>query len=411
MKISKRTRTLAIAAAAAAAMAGGPASRAADQPDLTAAIAAGHPILELRPRYELVDQDGFARDADAFTLRTRLGWETGGWRGLKALAEMEDVRAIGGQRFNSGQNGRTGYPVIADPDVTELNRAQLSWSGPGVGAVIGRQAIDLDDQRFIGTVGWRQDDQTFDAARLDSAFGPVRGAYIYLDRVNRVGRDQDWDADGHAVNLTWTAARALAVEGFLYALDFKQAPAASSFTWGVRATGVLPAGPVKLAWAAAVARQHDYRNSPGRFDLGYWQAELAASHGPWTLKGSYEHLGGDGARGFSTPLATLHAFQGWADVFLTTPADGVDDAGVTLQLKPPLRLAHLSGPVLTAVWHDFRAPRTDAGLGREWDLMASARIAPGLTGLVKYARYRGPDPARAPFASRSKLWLQLDYGL
>jgi len=411
MTITNRNQALAGAAAAALASMTVPQAQAADQPTLPAALGAGRAILELRPRYERADQDGFARGADAFTLRTRLGWATGSWRGLQALAEMEDVRAIGGQRFNSGQNGRAAYPTIADPDVTELNRAQLSWSGRGIGAVIGRQAIDLDDQRFIGSVAWRQDDQTFDAARLDGAIGPLKATYVYLDRVNRLGRGQDWDTDGHAATLTWTASGALAVEGFLYAFGFRQAPASSSRTWGVRAAGALPAGPATLAYVAAFARQGGYRNNPARFELGYWKTDLAATLGVWRLEGGYEHLGGDGVRGFATPLATLHAFQGWADVFLTTPADGVDDASIALQFRPKSGPSRASEPTLTAVWHGFRAPRTGMTLGQEWDLMASARIARGLTGLIKYARYRGPRPARAPFASRSRLWLQLDYRL
>ena len=42
--------------------------------------------------------------------------------------------------------------------------------------------------------------------------------------------------------------------------------------------------------------------------------------------GGIEYLEGNGTIGFSTPLATLHKFQGFADVFLTTPASGITDA-------------------------------------------------------------------------------------
>ena len=75
-----------------------------------------------------VDQDGFAKDAQALTLRTRLGYETPAWRGFKALAEVENVTAIG-DAYNSTTNGKLRYPVVADPEVTELNRAQVSWTG------------------------------------------------------------------------------------------------------------------------------------------------------------------------------------------------------------------------------------------------------------------------------------------
>ena len=43
------------------------------------------------------------------------------------------------------------------------------------------------------------------------------------------------------------------------------------------------------------------------------------------LNAGYEVLGADNGVGFATPLATGHKFQGWADKFLTTPGDGIED--------------------------------------------------------------------------------------
>ena len=123
----------------------------AEAGSLGAAILGGKPILDIRPRYEGVDQAGFSNDAAAYTLRTQFGWQTGTWLGLQALVEAQDVTHVGPQDYNTTLNHRMAYPVVADPDGVELHRLQLSWTpNPAFTGTIGRQRIVLDDQRFVG---------------------------------------------------------------------------------------------------------------------------------------------------------------------------------------------------------------------------------------------------------------------
>ena len=384
------------------------AARAADL-SLADAIATGKPILEERLRFEAVDQAGFAREAQALTLRTHLGWETGAWNGLTGAVEFEDVARLGPEHYNTTLNGKTGYPTVADPDVAELNRLQIAWTpSKAFSATVGRQRINLDDQRFIGSVNWRQDDQTFDAVRLDGGLGAVRATYAYLGKVNRtVGQSADWTSDSHALTGAWTVSPALKAEGFLYALDFKPVPALSTETAGVRLAGQAPFKPVKIAYAAAYATQTDYGRNPGRYRLPYWMGEVSGAWGAWTAKLNYESLGGDGKRGFSTPLATLHVFQGWADAFTTTPARGIDDLNLSLAVAPPVKLKHLSNLQLFARHHDFAYQAGGGSLGTEWDGSVQASLTARLTALVKIADYRGV--AGSP--SRRKVWLQFDFNL
>jgi hypothetical protein len=125
----------------------------------------GHVILDARLRYEVVAQDGFAKDAQAFTLRTRLGYETPAWRGFRGLIEGENITALSDD-YNSTTNGKTSVPTVADPEVTQLNRAQISWTGTDADVVAGRQRIILGNARFVGNVGFRQTEQTFEAVRI-----------------------------------------------------------------------------------------------------------------------------------------------------------------------------------------------------------------------------------------------------
>ena len=180
----------------------------------------------------------------------------------------------------------------------------------------------------------------------------------------------------------------------------------SSRTNGVRATGAIGA----LSIVGEYAQQEDYADNPQELDSDYYLAELGYTWQGIVFKGGYEVLGGDdgaGNRAFQTPLATKHAFQGWADVFLTTPADGIEDAyvGATVQLW---------GGQLQAWYHDFDAEQNSTSYGDEIDLSYGHPIpaVPGLTALVKYASYDADTAVlRGNVANvdTDKLWLQLQY--
>lgn len=371
---------------------------------LVEAIGNGKAILEIRPRYEVVEQAGFVNQGEALTLRTRFGWETGDWHGLKALIEAEDVDAWGD--YNDGIPPAEPYPAIADPEVTELNRAQITWTmNPNATVTVGRQRILLDDQRFVGNSGWRQDEQTFDAVRGDFKLGKLALTGVWIDKVNRIfAEDLDWESDSWLVRASYPVSDLFTPAAFAYALDFGNAPASSSLTSGVRVTGKTKAGPVGVAYAASWAHQTDHADNPGSFELDYGLAEVAGTVGSFTLKGAYEMLEGDGVRGFATPLATLHIFQGWADVFGTTPANGIEDRNLSLSFKRPA-----AGPLksleLTARYHDYETERTGAELGEELNLLASAALSSRVTGVVKYADYDGVPG----FADRTKVWVGFEF--
>jgi hypothetical protein len=359
-----------------------------------------------------------------------LGWETGAFHGLKTLVEFEDVRRLGPENYNvavpgvvgGSLNGRTQFPIINDPKVTELNRAQLTWVvSPALTLVGGRQRILFDDQRFVGNVGWRQDEQTFDALRADFALGRIKGTYAYIQHANRIfGEARDWSSDSHILNVSYVLAEPLKLQGFLYALDFGNSPINASKTWGAKASGKTWAGLVQLAYDATWAHQSDYRHNTLPFSLDYRGGDVAATFDIWTAKASYEALDGDGARGFITPLATTHSFQGWADALAAvggnkTFVDGIKDLNLQLVARPRFKLQYLYNLEFLARWHDFNAQRTGAALGHERDLQATAAVTPTLSVAVKYADFKRVDVpvpgTAAPPASRNKFWFTLEYRL
>jgi hypothetical protein len=394
--LSGRDRMKALGwAMVAAAWAGG-----AQAQDLASALAAGKPILEERLRYEDVDQGNLRRQAQAVTLRTHLGWETGAWNHLTALVEGEAVSRLSAPDFNEGLNHRTAYPQIADPQMAEINRLQLTWAPTkAIDAVVGRQKLNIDDTRFIGSPSWRQDEQTFDAGRLDGSFGGFSGTYVYILKVDRnLGQTQDYNSRSHGATVAFAEAPQLRLE---------QAPSDSTTSVGARITGQAALPRIKLAYAAAYASQTPYAANPASFRIPYWMGEVSASSGPFAVKANYESLASNGKRGFSTPLASLHTFQGWADAFTTTPTRGVDDFNLSVTWSPPFRWGAVSAPQLFLRHHDFTYAYGSGGLGTEWDAYAQVSLTHRLTALLKWADYHGVQTV----PGRRKLWLQLDFNL
>ncbi len=384
-------------------------AEAADSFDLLKyAFAGGTPNLDLRLRYENVEQDNALEEATAYTVRTRLGYTTGKWNNFDLQVELEDVHALGDEDYNScpgalsdSCNRKTQFSVIGDPADTELNQFWLRYSGiPGTVLKYGRQRLALDNHRFIGTVGWRQNEQTFDAASIvNTSLPKTTITYAYLNDVNGIFFN-DFRMGSHLLNVGFAASPKFNLTGYGYLLDFElDVPARrDTQTLGLRATGAVPFSAVQFLYTLEYADQGDYKDSPSTVDASYALVELGAGSKYLTGKLGYEVLGGDGVFGFQTPLATLHAFQGWADLFLNTPATGVQDA--YLSLGGPL-----AGFNWLAVYHQFSPDTSGDDYGDEIDLQVARPINDNFSVLLKYADYS----ADAFAVDTKKLWVQAEY--
>lgn len=404
-----QTALLALAVIATPAMASAQSPAPPASPGAAASTRSGDILFESRLRYEGVSQDGLD-DATALTLRARLGWQSPEWSGFRLLAEGEAVAALVDD-YNDTIHGPVNYPVVADPEAFELNRLQVAWTGlPDTEVILGRQRIVLGTARFVGNVGFRQNEQTFDAVKATTrAFEPLTITYAWIDRVHRVFGDDspvgEWRSDSHLINVeTPTPGGRLTAYGYL--LDFSSAASQSSATWGARLEGSRNLSP---AWSALYtveyARQSEYGSNPARFDLDYALVSAGLKRGPFTGTLALERLDGNGAQAFQTPLATLHAFQGWADVFLTTPRDGLRDVSATASYAVAHPPVGRSG-VLTASWRDFHDADGSARYGRELDLSARLVLDGHWAVELKGAHF---DGAAAAFPDRDKVWAALDY--
>ena len=255
------------------------------------------PLLDARLRYENVDQDGIARDANAVTLRLRPGLQVsdGGW---SALIEGE-TNLVFDTAYNDGTNGRTQFPLVADPRNAEINRAQIRYAGKDFAITAGRQLIELADQRFVGSSNWRQNQQTFDAVRIQ--YGQAKGfsadlTYSWSDRtvngIHGMGARQQAVSGSNVFALLNYGTSLGTLTGFAYLVDQDEKAvqnyALSNQTYGVRFAGSQPVGKgVKIGYIASWARQSDYHNNPNDYVADYWLAEASLTASALTATGGY----------------------------------------------------------------------------------------------------------------------------
>ncbi len=346
-------------------------ARGEEPPSLGDAVTKGRISLNLRYRYEDVDQTGFDDRGQASTLRTALGYRTLWWKRLAAMIEFENVVNIGlsNDHNNGGAgslwNGISDRPVIPDPPLTEINQVYLDWkpieSLPLRG---GRQEIVIDNARFVGNVGWRQNHQTFDGAT--ARFTGVKNldlGYAYIARQRTVTGASRPMSTSHLEG-TYTFSKAGTLRGYLLSIDFDQEDlwAQSTMTYGASFAGNTNLSKaLGLTYRFELASQQDTGDNPDTVSADYFRADLGFNIGKVTAAAGYEVLGGAAGDGsFNTPLATLHKFNGWADKFLTTPADGLRDLFVSLG-------ADVGRFALLGVYHDFSADSGGASWGSELD--------------------------------------------
>lgn len=370
------------------------------------------PSLDARLRYENVDTPTV--DADAVTIRVRPGITAATKSGFSVLVEGEGTLAIEDNYKGAPFLPNNGYAVVADPENIELNRAQVQYKTKTFTLTGGRQRINLDDQRFVGSVGWRQNEQTFDALRgeatlagftLDATYSWSQRTIFGIDAGSRQAYSGSF--------LFLGAGKALGpvkLKAFSYLLDFdakEPVKATSTQTYGARATAAFKLSPKSnLALMASYATQSDYKLNPGSYSVDYIAAEAGLGYDIFTVTAGYELLGSEGGKAFQTPMATLHKFNGWADLFLTTPANGLQDIYGGLAVKFP-KVKALPGLNVAVVYHDFKSDVGSTDYGSEWDASLGFKIGKKLSVLAKYADYNADTFS----VDTSKFWLQLEYAL
>lgn len=399
------------------------------------ALSGGKASGNFRLRYEDVAVTSpTLLDSTALTLRTRLGYETAPLEGFTAFAEFEDTHILGGQDEYAPHGfvneKRTGYTraLIVDPEQTEINQAYIRYRGvPKLDITAGRQRILLDNQRFIGNVGWRQNEQTYEGLSANYKGIPDWNFYYaYIDRVQGIAKIQpnlnfNFDSNDHLLNVAYSGFVLGKLIGYHYQLENEE-PASvltsttalnpglrykEAATSGLRFEGnyALPTTvPLRLLYTAEYAQQ-SYTNAANlQYDTAYSFAEAGMGYvtkiGVLSARVAYESMGADdtGKQAFQTPYATKHAFMGWDDMFLVTPASGLTRTFATLagDFQP-------YGVRAMLVFHNFSKDVGNGDYGSEVDAQVLKTFGSKYTLGVKYADYSA-DKASATIDTK-KYWV------
>lgn len=370
---------------------------------LTGTITQGVPLLNMRYRLENVEQDNELKDATASTLRTRLGFESAEYHGLGVLVEGENIVSVGDEDYNSSTNDNSEYSTVLDPETTEFNQAYISYRFlRDTLFKVGRQRMKWDNERFLGNVGFRQNEQTYDAVTLmNTSFAGSRFIYAYMTEAQRfVGDDNplgDLDMNSHFINYSYQQLNSNRLTAYAYFLEMKiqQLLGRSTKTFGLRYKGDLDMASTKLLYTLEYANQSDYAKGASTNDADYALLELGVKFSnEWIAKLGVEVLSGDGTYGFQTPLATAHAHNGAADTFAAgTPANGLVDT-----------YANISAPILgaktTITYHNFASDNDSIDYGTEVDVEVSKKFGERYQLGLKYAAYSADELA----VDTDKIW-------
>ncbi len=437
--------------------------------NINAALKGGTADLVLRLRYEDVSDDILAgspligtEDADLLTLRTALGYTTARAYGFYGRIEFEATTIIGDKNaltvsddltFPPGPAGSriaAGHSVIPDPQKEEFNEAYIGWRSASSGCVnapggcnggttvkAGRQQIIYDNHRWVGNIVWRQNFQSYDALRIDNtSINNLSLSYVYLDQVNRTfGPDSPFNkslmSDSHLINISYKTPIGKLV-GYGYLLDFDDnprtpfvegvglGPGVASFdsnTIGVRFTGKYKTSDsFSLVYQLEYANQDPVKDADSSLsDNDYTLLEVGGAFKlggkPVVLKIGQEVLEGNGVNALQTPLATIHAFNGWADKFVgapggtATPAGGLEDTSITLVVK-----GLIGKSKLVFQYHDYQANTTVNGIsdyGDEWGALFAKPFNKNWLGLIKYASFS--DGGDGFSYDTDKFWVMAQY--
>ncbi len=370
------------------------------------------PTADIRARASFADQDG-KDESLAWTLRGRLGLLATVTESVTAFGELEYTRTMNRQGYQAASVHGLGQNkvVIADPESFELNQLWLAYGANDLQLKAGIQRIIFENSRFVGNVGWRQNEQTFDGVTLEyTGIENLAFKYGYVYNVNRIfgsetqtlNGQKDFDSSSHFATLAYSFAPAAKLTGYGYFLDLENAAGSndSNNTIGASLTGAFPVGSSKFSYRLEYASQTDAADSSLDYRASYLHASAGASFAPIDITIGYEVLGAGDGVGFNTPLATLHKFNGFADTFLNTPNIGLRDFYVEIGGKLPL------GFKGTLTYHDFTAEDDSTDLGYEFDIVLVRPVYENTTALAKAAFYNAEE---GNFVDTQRLTFQIEY--
>ncbi|MGJ8619735.1 MAG: alginate export family protein [Methylophilaceae bacterium] len=383
------------------------------------AITGGKFSGNLRLRWENVDQEGKSKLADAVTLRSLIGYETKPFHGFSVNTQIYGVSPFNDD-YNDKKKGdeitsRKAYPVVADPEDYDFHQIYLQWANASNTVKLGRQGMILDNWRYIGDVRFRQNWAVFNGLSfVNSCLPKTTISLAHYEQVKDV-TTKIHDANIEIANVKYALTPTTSISGYGYFIDWngRTEAAKSNQTYGVRLDGSVKVNDQwKVLYTAEYAQQDDYKDGSDLIDNDYYRIGAGVGSGDWFVRVDQEKLSGNSdGKAFQTPLGTNHLFQGWADVFLSTPNEGIEDTMLIAGGK-------FMGATIKTEYHwidsDRNFDKVGGGsgnqYGNEFDLGVYYPFTKQLTGSVEYANFKEDDAYKGAHKSDiQKIWVTTMY--
>ncbi len=446
-----------------------------DEYTLLDSIKQGKPMTSFRLRYEEVNQDGLQpttsstptknlEDAEGLTLRSLIGWQSAPFHNFSFAGQIINVSKFKDD-FNDSTNGtlvnavsnqpnKIGYAKIVDPDDTDINQVFVDWTGiKNTRVRLGRQQINLDNVRFVGDIGFRQVMQVFDGLTVLNKSIPDTEIYAgHIERVKQITTELRGDGALEIVNAKYRISPTESLVGYGYFSGFSDLGLGRAWFGNAAGAGGVAAGKNgninqnvdqgnkvlgarldgvhkiddnwKALYTAEYAKQTDYNGGDSRIDAHYYKVGGGAAYGNFTLRADQELLSSNNSTyAFQTPFGTNHLFQGWADKFLATPLEGIQDTFVTATYKYEDFLFYADYHLIKS---DDNFNKVGGGtgdkFGKEWNAAVTYNVNKNIMAKIEYANFTEDDhyallPAtgntvtgnRGRIRDTDKLWLTAMY--
>ena len=348
-------------------------------------------------------------------MRHRVEFVDGKTNGLKAT-----TRFVIGKTYYSKETGMKlvaqamnvflevtasdGNSLIADTESSRFTKLYVQKSFGDVNVIFGDRPINLGNQRFVGSVNWRQMPQTFGALSAETDINEnahVYGAVLFKRNGVTQATTKEYNTGSLLLNGTYKVSDSLNLEAYGYLIED------THNTLGIKGKGSVSIGmenPVSYEVEVAVQADPSITTDAYSGDVStkYYRVEAESKLKSVSFGLGFESFGDkdSGTTGFSTPLATLHKFNGWSDVMAsraaTGDANGFSDLFVSVGLNDVIGMPSLS-------YHVFNSVTNDIEYGSEIDFSVSKKVSDRLTLSAKAAIFSAGDASA--LSDTNKFWI------
>lgn len=343
-------------------------------------------------------------EGKALSYRLRLGSQTPLTQAIKAQLEFDHITSYwqanhsDGVRFNN-------QPLIPDAPSTQLNQAFINIHWQTWLINIGKQSLNLNNQRHLGGNGFWHDEQTFDALLIQRTFNSdARLEYANITKAHRItgpnanaalsNKDINYNAllgqrpanvlGIHNLNGQWLNY-SFSWQDFhkfsLFGLDIKNhtAPNLSHQTLGASYQFQKTLG----HWKLHINGERSTQTRGNTVNIPYLRIKVGAAYLQWQAFYERERLSTKNNAAFITPLASLHDFQGFTDQFLQTPQTGLTDDQLSLRFSQ-------KGYRFTSAIHHFANAQQNQYLGKELDFDIQIPFSHSIDLNLRYGHFWSP---------------------